>query len=222
MPKILKETSASQSESKSEWLWTRFIPIGGYVLALLIPLLQSNGVEVNWWESAIAYATLLTVILWSFWAHAMPTAPIVRKMPSAIALAIPFCLIGAFATVKQWNREHSDNLELVKINDVMALPDSIGKPHIFQIDIENNSHLSIQAILSCTVFKPQVPVKPFGILAEDSKLERAVENNLFRQFDAKEERHQLGANEQQDLVAQATVHVYCPSPWMLLTRKSRH
>src|SRR5580700_2527108 len=49
-----------------------FVGIVSLAAAFLIPLLQANGVDVNWWTSLTLYAFLIAICAWSFLFHAVP------------------------------------------------------------------------------------------------------------------------------------------------------
>jgi hypothetical protein len=198
------------STLKEEKLWTRFIPIIGLVVAVLIPLLQSNGVEVNWWASGIAYVLLAIVGVWSFLVHAIPNKSDNAKWWSAVVFGAVILGIGSWATGKQWVRDHTDNLNIVRVSDVEIKTQEPGSVYLTQIEMDNRGDRDIKGDLACVIAKPNMPLKPFGVLGADSDKEVKIENDIFQKMDAEEKE----LVPLQDIPADKTQYGYCPSSWI--------
>lgn len=84
-----------------------FFVVLGLVLAVLIPILQSNGVEVNWQTSIFAYLVLMGIIVWSFLTHATPHRSPTIRLGGTLVIVLFVGLISVYATIKQYGREHS-------------------------------------------------------------------------------------------------------------------
>lgn len=199
-----------QAEEKKKPGWERFFVVFGLVLAFLIPLLQANGVDVNWWVSLIAYAIILGVCVWSFLWHAIPDRQRRNhRIFGTILILVSIGSLGTFATLQQYERDHADNLRTVRIVDVISRQQVANSLYVFQIDIENLSEKDIKADFACVVAKPTIPIKPFGIIGDDTSKEHELEEQLFRGINNAEK-----SVTPQDLPEQRTVHVYCPSSWV--------
>jgi hypothetical protein len=59
-----------------------FIGIVGVLLAVLIPILQMNGLEINWEWSAISYAAIIIGSVWTFLVHAAPHRGMIIRLSS--------------------------------------------------------------------------------------------------------------------------------------------
>jgi hypothetical protein len=49
-----------------------FIAVAGLLAAFFIPVLQANGVDVNWWISLLIYVGIIVGCMWSFVLHVVP------------------------------------------------------------------------------------------------------------------------------------------------------
>jgi hypothetical protein len=188
-----------------------FLGVIGLVVAFLIPLLQANGVDVNWQVSIFAYLLILAVCVWSFLRHAVPDRG--RKKTRVTGSTLLILLIGAlgvYATRKQYAREHTDDLHAVRIAGVSPAAETVNTPYVFTVDIDNTSSADLAAQFMCVVAKPNIPLKPFGNFAtsQDTTQIGEHENELFQEMDKVE----AGAPSE-DLPAETTVHGYCKSSW---------
>jgi hypothetical protein len=68
----MQEDSTIPSPPRQKPDYGMFIGIVGVLLAVLIPILQMNGLEINWECSAIAYAAIIIGAVWTFLTHAVP------------------------------------------------------------------------------------------------------------------------------------------------------
>jgi hypothetical protein len=68
----MQEDSTIPSPPRQKPDYGMFIGIVGVLLAVLIPILQMNGLEINWEWSAIAYAAIIIGAVWTFLTHAVP------------------------------------------------------------------------------------------------------------------------------------------------------
>jgi hypothetical protein len=83
-----------------------FVGVISLIAAVFIPILQANGVDVNWQASLILYLVLTAASVWSLLKHALPHRGLLGQIVSACFLVIFMGGLGIFATVKQYHREH--------------------------------------------------------------------------------------------------------------------
>lgn len=192
-----------------------FVGIAGVVLAILVPVAQANGVDVNWWVSALIYAVLIAATVWAYLHYAAPD-PRWRwkRIFGSLGIAAMIGALGAYATFKQYGRDHEENLRLVRIVDVIPLPETPNSVYTFHVEVENTSNVDLRAALMCIVGKPNVPIKPFGVLMndEDTTVEREFEDQIFYGMDAKDGTRP--ESKMLDLPAATTEHGYCISSWI--------
>ena len=191
--------------------WGIFVGVVGLVAAFLIPLLQTNGVDVNWQVSIALYVVILATCIWSFLWHAVPGRQQKwARMIGSVILTLLLGSLGIYATDKQYIREHTDDLSVVRIVDVIPKAEAVNSPYLFQIEIENKSRIDLIAKSYCVVAKPSVPLKPFGNFTGNTAIEQKVEDELFNAMDKEEA---SGDAPGQDLPADKTVYAYCHSSW---------
>jgi len=193
-----------------------FLTILGLLVAVFFPLLQINGVDVNWQESLVFYIVIFAMCSWSFLRHAIPDRK--RKGDRIQGMLLILFVVGGLGTYainKQYTREHTDDLNEVHIVGITAERQKVNSEPVFRVDIENLSNKYLKTNIICGVDKPLIPLKPFGILPEDTTKERNFENGIFQGMDQAEKSYR-GANAiQQDLPTQQTVHAYCTANWRL-------
>jgi hypothetical protein len=210
----LERLRALQAEENNKPGWERFLVIFGFILAILIPLLQANGVEVNWWASLIAYTLILAVCVWSFLWHAVPNREQKQlRVFGTLIILLVIGSLGTFAAFKQYERDHTDDLRAVRIQDVLADSQIPGSVYTFHVDIENLSEKDLKGDTACVVAKPSIPLKPFGRIEADTSKERELEKRLFEAMDDAEKSGGKTITPQ-DIPAQRTVHAYCTSSWI--------
>jgi len=203
-----------QIEGKRKPGWERFGLVFGLVLAVLIPLLQANGVDVNWWESLIAYIVILLVCEWSLLWHAMPDRKRkARRTAGTLTVLTIIGSLGTFATLKQYERDYADDLALVRTSGVEVKQQKADSVYVFQIDSANLSKKDLKVDSVCMVARPNIPLAPFGITENQADINRRreFEDYLFKKFDNEEN---SGKASTQDLPAQQTMYSYCPSSWI--------
>jgi len=83
-----------------------FVGVIGIVVAILIPVLQANGVDVNWQVSVFVYVVLVAICDWSFLKHAAPYSVQWKRLGGILILSLIIGGLGSYATVKQYHREH--------------------------------------------------------------------------------------------------------------------
>ena len=82
-----------------------FVGIVGVIGCIFIPILQANGVDMNWQWSIAAYVVLISVCVWSLLAHAIPHKGKSSRWLATSFLVIALGGIGSFAVMKQLERE---------------------------------------------------------------------------------------------------------------------
>ena len=206
----LEKLRAMQPEEKKPD-WGLFVGIFFGGISVLIPLLQTNGVDVNWLQSLAAYLVIIGVCSWTFLRHGVPDRQRKKsRILGILAILASIGSVGTFATLKQYERDHADNIKAVRVTDVVSREGAANSVYVFQIDVENVSEKDIRGDIACSVTKSSFPIKPFGRIEGDTAKEREFENQVFRDVD-KAESAFAGL---QDLPAQQTVHAYCSSSWI--------
>jgi hypothetical protein len=191
--------------------WERFIGLFGLGFAILIPLLQTNGVDVNWWQSLLAYSGILAFCLWSFLWQTVPDLKRKKlRYGGAFLILVSVGSLGAFATLKQYERDYTDNLRAVRIVDVTVRQEVADSAYLFLVSVENLTDQDMRGSMMCVVAKPNYPVKPFGIFTGSATKEHEFEDYLFRRVDDAED---PTGETTLDLPAQKTVYGYCRSSW---------
>lgn len=93
----------------------------GLLFAVLIPMLQTNGVEVNWKWSVVVYSTVLVGFAWTFLTHAAPHRGTVFRMIGSAVVFVAIGLLGAWGTRTEYKREHNPPPVLMDTNSTAAL-----------------------------------------------------------------------------------------------------
>ena len=109
---VPSENIAGMSDSKKPDLGF-FLGIGSLVAAIFIPILQANGVDMNWQCSLLSYLVLTTVCVWSLVRHAIPHCGRTIRIVAAIMLAVAMIALGTYATVKQYKRDHLSSVQII-------------------------------------------------------------------------------------------------------------
>jgi hypothetical protein len=199
---------------KEKPTWERFIGVLSLALAFLIPLIQVNIVDVNWWQSLVAYIVLLAICLWSFLWHAVPTPRRkILRYGGAFLILVVVGSMGAFATIKQYKRDHADNLRAIHIVDVTVRQEEANSVYVFQVSVENTTDQDIRGSMICLVAKPNFPLQPFGDFDGNTAKQREFEDYLFRRMDDFDKSSDSNDGIT-DLPAQKTVFGYCRSAWI--------
>src|SRR5258708_26254551 len=109
-----------------------FLGVAGLAAAFLIPLLQANGVDVNWQVSILLYVAIIGICVWSLLKHAIPHLSKAKRLSSAIVLSSLVGILACYATVKQYQREHPQQAKVMQApvavsNSSVAAP-AMSKP----------------------------------------------------------------------------------------------
>lgn len=192
-----------------------WLGIVGLILAVFIPLLQANGVDVNWQLSAVLYVLILIACEWSYPRHGNQDRSKKRKIMGMILVLLSIGSLGAYATKKQYARDHADNLGAIIISDVAAKQQTVNSNYVFQISYQNMTDTDLRATFICEVAKPKVPRSPFGIVTAESAEQKKEEDQIFSNIDAEEVSGGGISVGQQDLPARRAVFGFCPSLWLL-------
>jgi hypothetical protein len=83
-----------------------FTAILGIVLAVLIPILQMNGVAINWQFSAICYAIIIVGIIWTFLAHGVPHCRKSIRIAGSIVIFACAGYLAVLGTHRQYYNQH--------------------------------------------------------------------------------------------------------------------
>jgi len=83
-----------------------FVGIISLVAAIFIPVLQANGVDLNWQASLVCYVVLTLITVWSLLRYAIPHFRGWKRISIAAALIVLMGSIGLYATKKEYSREH--------------------------------------------------------------------------------------------------------------------
>jgi hypothetical protein len=120
------------------------IGIFGVILAVLIPLLQWNGVvTVRWWLSAFIYLSLIAVSGWAFgrWEVARRWSA-TRRGTCASLLVLILTAISVFGVVTQFRREHPVTATVTK-EDKAASPEPFVSPPVVASDAETLPNVDV-------------------------------------------------------------------------------
>jgi hypothetical protein len=86
--------------------YAMYAAVLGIVFAILLPILQANGVEVNWIVSAVIYLIVLLLGIWTFAVHAAPHRTKTVRCVGTIVHVLFIGGLGYYGTHKQYRREH--------------------------------------------------------------------------------------------------------------------
>jgi len=151
-----------------------FIGIAGLVAALFIPIMQANGVDVNWQASLGLYLLLTAICVWSLLRYAIPRSSGSSKAGMTVLLIAVMCGLGVFATLKQYRREHNDP-HLRAIGVLLVEPVVVGEPMKFIVSVKNegaagslqfSSGSVISNHLISTAHRQEVEAMFFGMTTE--------------------------------------------------------
>jgi hypothetical protein len=115
-----------------------FTTILGLLLAVLIPILQMNGLEITWEWSLLSYSVILVGFVWTYLTHAVPhRGPYVKRFGALIIAAI-IGWLGWLGTHNQYLKQHPITPTLwITLQTLPGLPEGVT----------NNSHLRYCQIL---------------------------------------------------------------------------
>jgi hypothetical protein len=83
-----------------------FLGILSLAFGFLIPLLQANGMDVNWQGSIAVYLVIIAVCCWSVLRYLIPHLTLIwRCLWAFVTIGLIGCL-ALYATLKQYRREH--------------------------------------------------------------------------------------------------------------------
>ncbi|WP_433972692.1 hypothetical protein [Tunturiibacter lichenicola] len=83
-----------------------FVGIVGVVGAFLVPVLQANGVDVNWQTSIGLYTLFIALTVWALLRYAIPNFKKIPKLVITVTIALVMFWLATYATKKQFSREH--------------------------------------------------------------------------------------------------------------------
>src|SRR5579862_174965 len=84
-----------------------FVGMVGVLLALLLPILQMNGTELNWQWSAVAYSAIAVGFVWTYLTHFAPHHGQKMRFIGGILVLLIICGVGGFGTHLQYQKQHS-------------------------------------------------------------------------------------------------------------------
>src|ERR1700733_10654083 len=118
-----------------------FAIIFGFLIAVIAYVLQSNGVDMNWWISAIAYLFAGVVGCWSIWTHATPHWGITRRVFSLVVWSVGILWLGWCGARKQYLKEKETPkrqwyLKISNANITPQKPNGVESP--FRVTAEIN------------------------------------------------------------------------------------
>jgi hypothetical protein len=100
-----KEPAPQFSTVKPDW--GMFVGIIGLLAAFVIPILQANGVTMNWLESLLAYVVIIGICIWSFLKYAVPHKSRKVQFIGAIFLSVLIGSLAIYAVSKQYALDRS-------------------------------------------------------------------------------------------------------------------
>jgi hypothetical protein len=98
---------ATPPSAKQKPDYGMFIGILGVLLAVLIPILQMNGLEINWECSAISYMAIIIGGVWTFLVHAVPHRGKTIRLLGSIVISAALGTLAMIATLRQYHTQHS-------------------------------------------------------------------------------------------------------------------
>ena len=106
-----------------------FTAMLGILLAVLIPVLQMNGLELNWQWSLVAYMVITVGVVWTYLSHAVPHCGSTFKKISSLFIVVGLAWPMWMATHNQYLKQHPKTPMLTIV--VATLP---GMPENFSYD----------------------------------------------------------------------------------------
>jgi hypothetical protein len=191
-----------------------FLGVISFVAAFFIPLLQANGVDLNWQSSIAAYVCIAVTCVWSFLRHASPHRTFITRLVGSITIFLVICLVAVYAVRQQVAREKSQELDSVMVVRVLSArsrQEIAGRPYVMEIEIQNSSQRDIPISIACGVYKVPLPVSAVVHSVEEIRAETTWEDRIFDEVAA----FSKTAQEFQTLQADRTAHSYCASNWIL-------
>ena len=98
-----------------------FFSIISFLAAFGIPILQTNGVDLNWQWSIVAYLVIPAVWIWTFLHHASPHRGKLSRIFGSLCIFVLAGSMGIYAVKKEMNREDSAELEEVRNIQVLSI-----------------------------------------------------------------------------------------------------
>ena len=103
-----------------------FLALISLFAGVLIPILQMNGVEINWGWSAVAYSGIILGFVWTFLSHAAPHRGKVFKVLGSLAIVAVLLPLAATGIRRQYHKEHSPPPTPPTDTNVVAAVKSVG------------------------------------------------------------------------------------------------
>jgi hypothetical protein len=123
-----------------------FIGIIGIVLAVLFPLLQNDGIDVNWEWSGIAYAGIIVGSVWTYLVHAVPHYGKIVRYVGSILILIILGKLAVLGVCSQYSIQHPKPASLeIAIQTFPGLPEGVSNDHLkyHQLVIQNVNDFEI-------------------------------------------------------------------------------
>jgi hypothetical protein len=123
-----------------------FVGIIGLLLAVLFPLLQSDGIEVNWEWSGIAYTGIIIGGVWTYMVHAVPHHGKIVRYFGSIIIVIVFGKLAVLGVCSQYNIQHPKPASLdITIQTFPGLPEGLSDDHLkyHRLVIQNVNNFEI-------------------------------------------------------------------------------
>lgn len=125
-----------------------FVGILGVLLAVFIPILQMNGLEINWGWSTVAYGVIIVGCLWTFLSHATPHCGKVVKLGGSIMIIGFGGWLSWLGIHSQYLKQHPEvPLLTITATTLPGLPESVtNDPHLrfHTIRIVNSSDTEVK------------------------------------------------------------------------------
>lgn len=110
----------------------------GILLAIMFPIMQGNGVVINWEWSMIAYTAIVVGFVWTFLTHAVPNRKPITKIVGSIGGAVILGWLGIIGVRTQYRAQHPGiPMPAVVIQTFPDLPEGI----------QDSSHLRWNVLL---------------------------------------------------------------------------
>jgi hypothetical protein len=141
---VLSPDTAPPTTLKGKPDFALFLTVVALLLALAFFVLQSNGVEVNWFWSAVIYLGAIAGIVWTYLVHLVPHLGRATKITSSTICVLLFGWIFSLGIRLQYQKQHPPPPVIsVRINTLEGLPDGItNNPHykfsILKLQNEND------------------------------------------------------------------------------------
>jgi hypothetical protein len=194
-----------------------FTTILGLLLAVFIPILQLNGLEINWEWSLFAYVVILIGFIWTYLKHAVPHCGACIKLFGVLIIAAVLGWLGWLGTHNQYLKQHPTvPMVSVTAKTTRGLPEGIANApylryHILRI--ENDNDVEIDNLLG----RLQMP-EPITTTVE-TNLSPGVSiewRPIFTKFTV------LGTGNHKILGPQSSLNIEWPPPfWMPLDNSAQ-